>query len=98
MTPFKDIPEALQRTSAFLIASGASLPSELQAALSAAVASPSPVDRIVQFGKAIHERREGLSVEARTIAAEAIEFAARFGWHGLASEGPGLLSDLTGEA
>lgn len=98
MNPFTDIPDALRRTSAFLIASGASLPEPLQAALSTTAAQPSPVDRIVNFGKAIHEHREGLASEALTIAAEAIEFAARNGWHGLAEKAPEMIASLLGDA
>lgn len=98
MNPFNDIPEALQRMSTFMIASGADLPAPVQEALSGASAQPSPVDRIVQFGKAIHEHRDSLATEVLTIAAEAIEFAARHGWHGLDADGPALITELLGAA
>ena len=98
MIQFNDIPGALAQIGTFLLSAGASLPQEAGAALTASAAAISPVDRIVQFGRAVHEHRADLDAGAHAIGAAALAFAAQNGWHGLASEAPAMIAELqTGE-
>lgn len=98
MNPFSDIPEALGRIASFMLEHGTTVPEAAKAKVVEAASQPSPVDRIVQFGKALYEHRESAPDVAKIIAAEALEFAGRNGWHGLDSEGAALIADLVGVA
>jgi len=96
---FTDIPDALAQIGAFLFGAslpliGASLPEAASAALVTAAAAVSPVDRIVGFGRAVHEHRADLDADAHAIGAAALAFAAQNGWHGLASEAPAMIAEL----
>lgn len=92
MTRFTDIPDALGRIGQFMIE--ASLPLTARAAVLASNASVSPVDRIVQFGRAVHEHRAELDPDARALGAAALAFAAQNGWHGLDAEASAMIADL----
>ena len=94
MPQFDDIPGALAEISTLMIRAGAGLAEAARGALAASVAAVSPVDRIVQFGRAVHEHRADLDADARAIGAAALAFAAQHGWHGLASEAPVLIAEL----
>ena len=96
MIPFNDIPTALTRIGGFMLDDGAGIPAEARSAIGLSAAHISPVDRIVNFGKAIHTHRESLGEAAKTIGAEAIEFAGRQGWHGMDSTSAELIADLIG--
>jgi hypothetical protein len=50
----------------------------------------SPVDKIVNFSETIYALGEKASAEAKTAAAATVEFATRFAWHGLGTEGRGV--------
>jgi len=98
MNPFSDILDALNRIMGFVLAHSSDLPDELKVKIGQATAQISPVDRIVHFGKAVHEHRDGLNDIAKTVGAEAIEFAGRYGWHGLESTSTDMIADLIGLA
>jgi len=89
---FADIPGALAAISGFLFS--AALPEDAGAALVTAAAATSPVDRIVGFGRAVHDNRAELGGDAHAIGVAALAFAAQNGWHGLASEAPDMIADL----
>lgn len=94
MTAFVDIPDALTQISDFMAAVGAALPESARTALAASAAAISPVDRIVQFGRAIHGHRADFDVDAHVIGIAALAFAAQYGWHGLEDDAPALIADL----
>jgi hypothetical protein len=84
MMDFADgIPELFEGIQTFMMEEGAKLPDFTKQQVLAALANPSPVDRAVQFGEAIYAAKQDVSPEARRQAARAIEYANRFGWHGL---------------
>jgi hypothetical protein len=89
---FTDIPDALVTISGFLM--GASLPEDASAALVSAAAATSPVDRIVGFGRAVHDHRADLDADAHEIGAAALAFAAQYGWHGMSIEAPAMIAEL----
>lgn len=89
---FTDIPDALVQIGAFLM--GASLPADASAALVSAAAATSPVDRIVGFGRAVHDHRADLDADAHAIGAAALSFAAQYGWHGMSIEAPAMIAEL----
>lgn len=92
MTRFTDIPDALGRIGQFMIE--ASLPLNARAAVLASNAAVSPVDRIVQFGRAMHEYRSELDPDARALGAATLAFAAQNGWHGLDNEAPAMIAEM----
>jgi hypothetical protein len=91
---FADIPGALAAISEFLFSAGTDMPEDAGAALVTAAAATSPVDRIVGFGRAVHNKRAELGGDAHAIGLAALAFAAQNGWHGLASEAPDMIADL----
>ena len=91
---FSDIPDALAQIGAFLMSAGATLPHEAGAAITASAAAISPVDRIVGFGRAVHEHRADLDADAHAIGAAALAFAAQYGWHGMSIEAPAMIAEL----
>jgi hypothetical protein len=97
MNPFINILNALGRITEFMLNHGLDLPEEVKAAIGQGSAQISPVDRIVHFGKAMHEHRDSVSNDAKIVGAEAIEFAGRHGWHGLETASAGMIADMIGE-
>lgn len=94
MTTFVDIPDALTQISDFMAVSGSGIAETARGPLAASSATVSPVDRIVQFGRAVHEHRADLDPEARALGAAALAFAAQNGWHGLDAEAPAMIAEL----
>ena len=93
MIQFTDISDALSKISAFLIETYFS-DEAVSMALRNAAASVSPVDRIVGFGKTVHEHRETLDDDTKAIGVAALSFASQFGWHGMSSEAAPMIAEL----
>lgn len=94
MATFVDISNALAQISDFMATAGAGIPEVARVPLAASIGAISPVDRIVQFGRAVHEHRAELDADARAIGIAALSFAAQYGWHGLDSEAPALIAAI----
>lgn len=94
MATFVDISNALAQISDFMATAGASIAEAARAPLAASSAAISPVDRIVQFGRVVHEHRADLDTDANAIGIAALSFAAQYGWHGLDSEAPALIAAI----
>jgi len=84
-----DISGALAVIDTFLIQHARDLNAATQAALLQASSQASPVDKMVAFGETLYALGAAASAEAKTAAAQVIEFAARYSWHGLGADGRG---------
>lgn len=89
MNFLSDIPAALAAIDAFLVQHARELDAKVVAALLQASSQPSPVDKIVNFGETLYALGADASAEAKTAAAQVVEFASRFSWHGLGNDGRG---------
>jgi hypothetical protein len=89
MNFLSDIPAAITAIDRFLMLHGRDFDDAAQGALLQASASPSPVDKIVGVGEVIYAMGATATDDARTLAAGLVEFASRYSWHGLATDGRG---------
>jgi hypothetical protein len=81
------IPDALGALQGFLIAKGAQLPPHTQGHLTAAMAKPSPVERLVGSAEALYAAAEDLDADGRIICAQLAQMAAQYGFYGMESRG-----------
>ena len=90
MNYLSDISAAQTAIDTFLVQHARDLPADAVSALLAASAHVSPVDKIVNFSEIIYALGGRATAEAMTAAAQTVEFATRFSWHGLGAGGRGV--------
>ena len=84
-----EIGQLNQNLQAFLIKKGAGLPEFYRTIIIEAVASPSPVDRIVKSAEALYAVKDKLDEEGLRVCAQLAQFAALNGWHGMDQDNRG---------
>lgn len=81
--------EVLVAIDQFLIEHARELEAAAKTALLDAAGKVSPVDKIVGVGEVLYAVRADLTAEGLTLGGQAIEFATRNAWHGLANDSRG---------
>ena len=89
MIPFDTLAAAKSGLTMFLMTKGATLADPLREHLAAALASPSPVDMLVQSMEALYAARAELGAEGKTVIGSLAGFIMANGWHGINADDRG---------